>query len=97
MSDTHLRLHKQFLGEARLPRESSPLVLWRDDGARFPLLCAVAARYLAAPATSVPSERLFSTADDVCGEKRTCLLTENIKRLEHDVTVIEQRTVVVLL
>ena len=29
----------------------------------------------------VSSERLFSTAGDVCGDERTCLLADNIERL----------------
>jgi len=63
------------------PRASDPLTWWHDNMARFPLLSAAARRYLAAPATSVPSERLFSSAGDIADDKRTCLLAENLERL----------------
>jgi len=58
------------------PRASDPLTWWHDNTARFPLLSDTAQRYLAAPATRVPSEHLFGSADD----KRTCLLAENLER-----------------
>ena len=44
---------------------SDPLTWWHDNMPRFPLLSATARRYLAAPATSVPIERLFRSAGDM--------------------------------
>lgn len=40
-----LRTLEKFLSEACLPRGSSPVVWWRDNPAKFPLLGAAAARY----------------------------------------------------
>ena len=71
----------KFLAAPCQPRASDPLTWWRDNRARFPLLGDAARRYLAAPATSVPSERLFSSAGDIADDKRTCLLAENLERL----------------
>ena len=45
------------------------------------MLSKAAQRYLSSPATSVPSERLFSSAGDICSDKRTCMFAENVERL----------------
>jgi hypothetical protein len=37
-----------------------------------------AIKYLIVPATSVPSERIFSTAGYVCIQKRACLSSEHV-------------------
>jgi len=71
----------KFVYEPILARESDPILWWCDNAARFPSLSNAAQWYLAAPANSVPSERLFSLAGDICSEKRTCLLAENIEHL----------------
>ena len=49
--------------------------------ARFPTLCHTAKRYLSAPPTSVPSERLFSTPGDTFSETRSCLNADDMERL----------------
>jgi len=71
----------KYVAVPRQLRASDPLTWWHDNMARFPLLSAAARRYLAAHATSVPREHLFSSAGDIADDKRTCLLAENLERL----------------
>lgn len=54
---------------------------WRSNGGRYLLLVNVTRRYLSAALTSVPSEWLFSTASNVCSDKRSYLSSENVERL----------------
>ena len=43
---------------------------WAENGTRFLVLAKLAQYYLSAPATSVPSERLFSGAGEVYYDRR---------------------------
>ena len=70
-----------FLAEPCVPRVIDLVVWWHGNANRFSLMTAAAKQYLAAPPTSVPSERLFSSAGDIFSEKRSCLLAENVERL----------------
>lgn len=54
---------------------------WRENSRRFSLLSKLAQRYLSAPATSVPSERLFSDAGNICSDKRNRLASERTETL----------------
>jgi len=56
----------------------SPTNYYKD---RFPVLSALAKRYLSAPQTSVPNERVFSTVGDILTDKRSCPSTENAEKL----------------
>ena len=53
-----------YLQEPVLPLTASPLVWWKANCHKFPLLAKAARCILCVPATSVPSERVFSTAGD---------------------------------
>ena len=73
-----------FFSEALAPRTEDPLLWWKINENRLPLLAAVARTYLATPVTpptSVQSERIFSSAGDVYTEHRTRLAPENAERL----------------
>ncbi len=69
----------RYVGES--PTSDSPIEWWRNNQARYPLLSQLARRYLIIPATSVPCERVFSTAGYIVSEKRSCLLPENVNKL----------------
>ena len=54
---------------------------WRDNRGKFPYLAALARLVLAVPATSAPSERLFSVAGLVATKLRACMDSDNIAML----------------
>ena len=58
--------------------ESNPLVWWKDNEEQFPHLAKLAKRFLGIPATSVPSERVFSTAGDIVTAQRASLSPDNV-------------------
>ena len=71
----------QYLTEPLLSHKDDPAVWWQMNRLRFPLLANVARSFLGAPPTSVPSERLFSTAGDVISDHRSTILPENAEKL----------------
>lgn len=54
---------------------------WRIHGQRFPDLANVARDYMSIPASSVPSEQLFSRAGDIITKKRNRLLNTSSSAL----------------
>jgi len=49
---------------------------WNDHKFQFPYLEKLARRYLSAPASSLPSEQLFSGASQIFSDRRGSLLSE---------------------
>lgn len=64
-----------------LPLSENPLSWWMKREESYPLLARQAKRYLCVPGTSVPSERVFSTAGDIITAKRSCLTSEHVDQL----------------
>ncbi|XP_065899204.1 E3 SUMO-protein ligase ZBED1-like [Dysidea avara] len=62
-------------------KEEHPLTWWKYNAVRYPILSKLAKKYLAIPATSVPSERAFSIAGHVSNVKRACLLPASVNML----------------
>ena len=58
-----------------------PLAWWRARTAQYPKLSLVARKWLAVPASSAASERLFSSAGLTVTDKRTSLSSELVSSL----------------
>ena len=62
-----------YLSSAVLSRTENPYVWWNDNKSRFPYLATLARTYLSAPASSVPSEQIFSGAGQIFSDRRGSL------------------------
>ena len=65
----------------RLAKTVLSLKWWRDNAQFYPLLSPMDKAYLSVPATSVPSERVFSTAGDIVNAQTSQLLPGNVDML----------------
>ncbi|KAK1886880.1 Zinc finger BED domain containing protein 1, partial [Dissostichus eleginoides] len=70
-----------YFGGKAIPKDKNPLQWWKENETKFPSLAVVAKSYLAAPATSTPSERLFSAAGTIVSKKRASLTKEHVDML----------------
>lgn len=61
--------------------DCEPLEWWKVNQSAFAPMHDLALKYLSCPATSVPSERLFSKAGNIISKKRSSLLPENANKL----------------
>lgn len=71
----------EYLKEDKIPFNQSPFEWWASKKNKYPLLAKIARIYLAVPATSTPSERLFSDAGNLLSAKRSRLNAEFFKRM----------------
>lgn len=71
----------EYLREDKITFNQNPFEWWASKKGKYPILAKIARTYLAAPATSTPSERLFSDAGNVLSEKRTRMDSELFKRI----------------
>lgn len=69
-----------FLGELNISRSSSPYTWWKANEEKFPILAALAKRFLSAPLGSIASEREFKVAKRVTNG-RFNLKPDNVQRL----------------
>lgn len=72
---------RNYKDDIFLARAKNPLQFWQHKGSSFPRLKKMAKKYLVIPATSVPSERVFSKAGDLVSEKRNRLKPENVDKI----------------
>lgn len=61
--------------------DTDPLEWWKKHQANFPRLSSLAKKYLSIPATSAPSERVFSVGGGIVTCNRACLKPEVVDRL----------------
>ena len=71
--DSLCRELDSYLQQPAIDRAACPLEWWSQNKLNFPNVARVARDLLCVPATSVPSERLFSKAGDVVTKKRNSL------------------------
>ena len=72
---------KAYIDEPSVPLDTNPLVWWKQAAYKFPLLSKLAIDTLVVQGTSVPSERIFSTAGDVISKKRSMLTGDHVNEI----------------
>ena len=73
--------------------KTNPLEWWKERQGQFPEYAQVAAEVLAIPATSTPSERVFSKAGLIVNKTRSSLKPKNVSTLlfiAHNITVFPE-------
>ncbi|ODM89363.1 Zinc finger BED domain-containing protein 1 [Orchesella cincta] len=70
-----------YLGSDCIGDTESPLVYWKRNEEVFPVLSALAKKYLAVPATSASVERLFSVAGAIIRARRAAMKISTAERL----------------
>ena len=72
---------KNYMKEPVIPLSAAPLLWWKLNCHKCPLIAKAARIILCVPATSVPSERVFSTARDIVTAQRASLSPDNVDAL----------------
>ena len=82
-SDTlqnEMRHYKSLTMSAADKDKTNVLQWWKEHKALFPSLFKAAQAYLHIPATSVPSERIFSLAGYIVHDRRSKILATNVNK-----------------
>ena len=69
-----------FLIDTQTYKDIDPLIWWKTKRFNYPNVARVARKWLSVPATSTPSERVFSICGLVDTTKRSNLLGESIEK-----------------
>ena len=70
-----------YLAEDSISLSEDPLAWWRENESKHPEMAKIARFFLGIPATSVSSERAFSTAGLITTEKRNRLKPKTVRML----------------
>ncbi|CAJ1057870.1 hypothetical protein F7725_004922 [Xyrichtys novacula] len=71
-----------YFGQQPLSKTESPLSWWKSNKTKYPTLASLAKSFLCIPATSTPSERLFSAAGNIASKKRASLTPKHVDMLK---------------
>lgn len=72
---------ENYFGEPSIPLNRDALSWWKENRHRYPRLSVLVEQYMCVPATSVPSERVFSAAGLVVNRLRSRLSPEHVDML----------------
>ncbi len=67
-----------YLAASGITVDGDPLTWWKSNECKYPHIAKMARCYLAVPGSSVPSERVVSTAGDIVTAKRSTLSPDNV-------------------
>ena len=81
LSDKVIHEVKSYISEPSIPLNACPLDWWRTMSQIYPNVSVLAKQILCVPATSVSSERVFSTAGFCSDKRRSNLAPENLDKL----------------
>lgn len=76
-----LKEYEKYELEPLLAKSENIYLWWNTNKTRYPMLSEMARKYICIPATSTPSERVFSTAGNIVSAKIANLLPENVNKL----------------
>lgn len=74
-------LMKQYLNTPHVELKCDVITYWNDHKVVLAPLSNIALKYCIIPATSVPSERIFSKAEQILSAQRNRLLPKNVDML----------------
>ncbi|KAI4801496.1 hypothetical protein KUCAC02_019391 [Chaenocephalus aceratus] len=72
---------QMYFAEPAIHKKDDPLRWWRENKGCYPVLSKLARSFLCIPATSTPSERIFSVAGNICSQKRASLSRDHVEML----------------
>ncbi|XP_070409459.1 E3 SUMO-protein ligase ZBED1-like [Nothobranchius furzeri] len=72
---------RDYFSTPHIPTMDNPLQWWSRNQDRFPRLAKLSKSYLAVPATSTPSERIFSLAGNTITRQRASLHPDHVDAL----------------
>ncbi|XP_040192700.1 E3 SUMO-protein ligase ZBED1-like [Rana temporaria] len=67
-----------LLAASGITVDGDPMTWWKSNECKYPHVAKMARCYLAVPGSSVPSERVFSTAGDIVTAQRSTLSPEHV-------------------
>ena len=70
-----------YITASKLDFEEDPMNWWKSHNLEYPLLARLAKKYLCACATSLPSERLFSTSGNIVTPNRCSMKPDKVDML----------------